>query len=54
MKPTDVAPWLNQLNGSTEVIGATGTFSIGPDGDLANPVIPVYEFTRGHLIQLTG
>lgn len=54
MKPTDVAPWLDQLNGSTEVIGATGTFSIGPDGDLVNPVIPVYELTGGHLIQLTG
>jgi hypothetical protein len=54
MKPTDVAPWLNQLNGSTDVIGATGTFSIGPDGDLENPVIPVYELSGGHLIQLTG
>jgi hypothetical protein len=54
MRPTDVAPWLNQLNGSTDVIGATGTFSIGPDGNLVNPVTPVYELTGGHLIQLTG
>jgi hypothetical protein len=28
--------------------------SIGPDGDLANPVIPVYELTGGHLTELTG
>ncbi|HEV2373696.1 MAG TPA: hypothetical protein VGS19_16170 [Streptosporangiaceae bacterium] len=54
MKPTDVAPWLNQLNGSTEVIGATGTFSIGADGDLVDPGIPIYELTGGHRIQLAG
>ncbi len=54
MKPTDVAPWLNQLNRSTEVPGATGTFSIGAHGDLENPVIPIYELAGGRQIHLAG
>jgi ABC-type branched-subunit amino acid transport system substrate-binding protein len=43
----DVRIWVNQLNGPDEVNGATGTFSIGFNGDLANPRIPVLELADG-------
>jgi hypothetical protein len=43
----EVRIWVNQLNGPDAVSGATGTFSIGFDGDLANPLIPIIEIAGG-------
>lgn len=43
----DVRLWVNQLNASDSVAGATGTFSIGPDGALMNPSIPIIQLKDG-------
>jgi ABC-type branched-subunit amino acid transport system substrate-binding protein len=43
----EVRIWVNQLNGPDTVNGATGTFSIGFNGDLANPQIPIIELADG-------
>ena len=43
----EVRIWVNQLNGPDAVNGATGTFSIGYNGDLASPQIPIIELADG-------
>jgi hypothetical protein len=40
------------LNHTSQVEGATGPFSIGPDGNVIKPVIPVLEISNGTEHQL--
>jgi len=44
----------NQLNGESAPTGATGAFSIGTDGKLLSPDVPIYEDTGGVRITLQG
>jgi ABC-type branched-subunit amino acid transport system substrate-binding protein len=37
---------VRDLTGRAQVAGATGAFSIGPTGDLANPAVPIVEITN--------
>jgi ABC-type branched-subunit amino acid transport system substrate-binding protein len=48
----DVKLWVNQLNASDSVAGATGTFSVGPDGRLENPSIPIIRLQGGQATTL--
>lgn len=48
----DVRLWVNQLNASDSVAGATGTFSIGSDGALVNPAIPIIKLQGGQATTL--
>jgi ABC-type branched-subunit amino acid transport system substrate-binding protein len=53
LTPGNVALWVNQLNASASVNGATGTFSIGAGGDLENPVIPIVRLAAGKAATVT-
>lgn len=50
----DVLEMSNQLNGESAPTGATGSFSIGTDGKLLSPDVPIYEDTGGVRITLQG
>jgi hypothetical protein len=52
--PTLSSVWniIPNLNHASQVEGATGPFSIGPDGNVINPVIPVLEISNGTEHQL--
>jgi hypothetical protein len=58
-KPTppgkaDVLEMSSQLNGESAPAGATGSFSILPDGKLLSPDVPIYEDTGGTRITVQG
>jgi ABC-type branched-subunit amino acid transport system substrate-binding protein len=50
----NVAQWIHQLNRSAAVTGATGTFQIGPDGDLESPDTPIVQLAAGKATTLRG
>jgi hypothetical protein len=51
-KLSSVLSTIQNLNHASQVEGATGPFSIGPDGNVINPAIPVLEIANGSEHQL--